>query len=773
MDEYNGLKSKQDFIILKSEMNDCDFRNCKFDSFESNLNISDIKDEFQKAQEERKSFKHQRKDSSNRIYPESSIDKDFSVELDNINGDEFNIRKISICSLQSEEFNCIKKADNRINKNFKKKITKEDLNNIPLPVFSCIYCSNENLSFRHLSLEKISNKYLLQSSIYDIIELNKLIECNPLIDKDDKNGKLLDIIIKNSEYINKYYEKENVNNYFKSKYYFNMCKKELLNCKNNFIHRIEDSVVKKRKDFYFKGINKISKNSLNNKCLFSSTNSLINNCNLLSGFFESNIVNNIINIGKNNNNNYSNISLNFNSISSNNNENGNYLNKDSNNLLMSIVEKIENKTESVNEIEDKEEIMDFFKFDLSRKIKKEDIVWENDYYDIWNPTFSDDDIDIDKISHLSSKIEKKYNKDLKLKVNLKSNFNIKCNISNNSFFNQLNKKMSISQIRDIGSTYSSSEINCETENNLNSYNRNAKDYTKNYNVSIDKENIKKKHNSSKNNDIISLKLYNIINNPKNKYIKINQRYFNDSIINKQELNNNNSMNNKNYDFSRESNIVDSNNNPKIKFAKNETKILSLNKIQKNISQKPKVNYNSRELNNYFSNAYFNNSLSITHKSTNTGRTIFVKTPNSTKRGTQITSTKIKYRQNNIILNSSKVYQKKNFLSSKQNKSQVLTNENIIYFNQKDNRMDEFMKINKPIYQQINYKKINSNIIFSKRYTKTNKSQNRLNNESKNGIIIKRNSDNKQMKFKSRTKISLNKNKITFPTSMFKNNLSNN
>ena len=114
------------------------------------------------------------------------------------------------------------------------------------------------------------------------------------------------------------------------------------------------------------------------------------------------------------------------------------------------------------------------------------------------------------------------------------------------------------------------------------------------------------------------------------------------------------------------------------------------------------------------------------------------------------------------------------MSSKQNKTQLLNNESVISFNkQKCNRMDDFMKINKPIYQQINYKKINSCVVISKRYTKINKSQNRLNNERKNGIVIMRNSDNKKMKFKSRTKISINKNKIIFPNSIFKNNISNN
>jgi hypothetical protein len=305
---------------------------------------------------------------------------------------------------------------------------------------------------------------------------------------------------------------------------------------------------------------------------------------------------------------------------------------------------------------------------------------------------------------------------------------------------------------------------------LNSCHRNAKDYIKNSNFTFDKINTKKNTiYYSKNNDIISLKLYDIINSPKNNYIKINQRYINDSNINNKSEMNINSINNKNYHISKESYFDERNNNLIIKSSKNETKILSLNKIQRKDKTKPKFNYISREINNYIPNSYLNSSLSISHKSTYTGRTIFVKTPNSTKRGTQITSTKIKYKQNNIILNSNK----NNLLSSKQNKTQLLNNESVISFKQKCNRMDDFMKINKPIYQQINYKKINSCVVISKRYTKINKSQNRLNNERKNGIAIMRNSDNKNMKFKSRTKISINKNKIIFPNSIFKNNISNN
>ena len=53
------------------------------------------------------------------------------------------------------------------------------------------------------------------------------------------------------------------------------------------MQKFEDSFIRRKKEFYFKGIkdiNKISKNSINNKCLFNYTNSLINNYSGLTGF---------------------------------------------------------------------------------------------------------------------------------------------------------------------------------------------------------------------------------------------------------------------------------------------------------------------------------------------------------------------------------------------------------------------------------------------------------------------------------------------------------
>ena len=591
MDEYNELKPREDPNTSNNESfskNIGNIREVKADNFEENLNISDIIEENNKIQKELDSEK--KKIGCLNIFNNQSIDKDFSEDLDNINEDEFNQRKISLCSLQSEEFNCNNVNLNMNNKNNinnekknliikreSKKITKEDLNNIPLPVFSCIYCSNDFIAFKHLIQENIENKYLFQASIYDIRDINKLIIYQPILDKDDKNEKLLDIIIKNTEYIHQNFSYESINNFFKSKNFLDLCNKEFLNNKKNLTQKIEESIIKKKKDFYFRGINKIPKNSLNNKCLFNSTNSLINNCNALSGFVETNPIgsnnNNIyVNIGKINNTNSSNISINFNSISMNNNETGNCIVKD-NNLLVSVVENIENNIEGTNEIEDKEEIMDFFEFDMERKIKKENIIWENNYYDIWNPIISDEDeindesyininqknfstpqIKINNELHLNNKnsnnrkilnqlnnhnnyllnlktneynyqrnIEELSEKNYKLRVNLLNSKNkLKYKNLNNSINFKVKKKLNASQIKSTGSTNNSSVINTDNENKIKSnIMSHFKDFSNNSQMAIHvntiqvKENFNKlKNNSSRsisNSKSISLRAKNLLN----------------------------------------------------------------------------------------------------------------------------------------------------------------------------------------------------------------------------------------------------------------------
>ena len=551
MDEDQYLNSNKENMSqnIEKPRNSHNFGEIKPENFDDSLTISDIaQDVPQTPIKEEKNL----------------ITEDFSEDLDNINEDEFTQRKLSDCSIQMEEFKNdeinldvntnevkklkIKRAEEDISKRYTRKLTKEEMDNIPLPVFSCIYCSNMVVAFKHLSQEIVTNKYLFQTSIYDLKDINKLIIYQPLIDKDKKNEKLLNIIIKSTEYIYYNYTKENIKNFFSSKNYLDICNNELINNKKYLTQKIEDSIVKKKKDFYFKGIKNIPKNSINNRCLFNSTNSLINNYNALSGFVENNNnnINNNYNINKNNNTNNSNLSLNFNSISLNNNELGNGLYKDNNNLLVSIVEHIENNNEGQNELEDKEEFIDLLELDEQKKISKENLIWDDNYFDIWNPTFSDVDSNNDNIinnnndfinedigenyfkcevndnnlnnknifinrkrryiKNVTRKNMKNFNNegksDYKLKVNL-----LKPKTSNNSFNFNLTQKLSVSQLKSFGSTNNSTMINLDNDFKMKSNNNfnNIKDISNNSQILIHVNTLQESENFNKiitNNSII-------------------------------------------------------------------------------------------------------------------------------------------------------------------------------------------------------------------------------------------------------------------------------
>ena len=707
MDERQILNSNQNESSKPNEKikNNQNFGEIKLDNFEDSLNLSNIGDD----------------QCSIPKKEENIFAEDFSEDLDNIKEDEFSQRKMSDCSMQSDEFkneeinidvntNTLsnnlksKMVSEDISKKFTKKLTREELDNIPLPVFSCIYCSNLTIAVKHLSQEIITNKYLFQASIYDIEDINKLIIYQPLIDRDNKNEKLHDIIIKSTEYLFCSYIKENLQNFFSSKNYIDICNNELNNNKKYFTQKIEESIVKKKKDFYFKGIKNIPKNSINNRCLFNSTNSLINNCNALSGFVESipvNINNYNYNYitNKNNNTNNSNLSLNFNSISLNNNEFGN-LCKDAhtnnNNLLVSIVEHIENNNENQNELDDKEEFMDLLELDeekeKEKKISKENISWDKNYYDIWNPDISDvEDNDnsenndfVDnyfkcEVNDFKNNLLNNYNtnkknsgnvfinkkrkfikpnpkkrssknnnanneteesqKNYKLKVNL-----LKTKTSNNSINFKLNQKSSISQVKSLGSTNSSTMINLDSDCKIKNSNNfsNIKDLSNNSQILIHVNTIQENENFSKiinnssllgNNKDVPNKTINFfhglkinkikpyrnfinvnnsctfhpnINGTNNKFIKFNtnKNFFNTNHFNFEI--------HSNYDIS---NIINTN-----KYSKNKFKIFKEKKIKKrnkieiiDIQKTININKAKEKINNInFSKTIYNINLSLSN-----------------------------------------------------------------------------------------------------------------------------------------------------------------
>ena len=429
--------------------------------------------------------------------------------------------------------------NNKAKKNFKKlrtmppkKIKKEDLDKIPLPIFSCIYCSNEIISFNHLSNDIISNKYLLQTSILDIKQLDYLISSQPKIEKFINNI-LLNIVVNNSEYIKSFYKMNGIRNYFKINLFATKCKINENMIKKVFKQRLEEKIIKKKKDFYFKeikGINKIPKSSINNKCLFNSTNSLINNYSGLNGFIGNGILIPHLQVEKNNNTNQSNSSLYYNSISMNNNKNEIGLVGKGNNLhyMENIMEKINRNNEDENSIEeeDKEEILDFFgENDLKRKITKKDIDWENNYYDVYNPIIEDNIHEniYDKNEYESIKKKKNSNKTkyaFQTIENIKS-INYTNTLSNNFIYNS--KLPIFNNSKSLGSTNTSSNIILK-------------------NSIRDKENKFSLSLFLNGNKIVNLQNNNSTINPSNCNVNIKNKLVSMSLINKKNEHKLNSSN---------------------------------------------------------------------------------------------------------------------------------------------------------------------------------------------------------------------------------------
>ena len=113
-----------------------------------------------------------------------------------------------------------------------------------------------------------------------------------------------------------------------------------------------------------------------------------------------------------------------------------------------IVEKIEKNEESLNYVDDKDLIIDFFKFDLSRKISKKDIIWEKKIYNIWNPEIDsdydeneytdDNDYNINKITNDTK------NKSINMNINSINSISNKNLVINKSLSN---KSMGFIQFR--------------------------------------------------------------------------------------------------------------------------------------------------------------------------------------------------------------------------------------------------------------------------------------------------------------------------------------
>ena len=317
--------------------------------------------------------------SSDNIQPDfnnviSSFSSDLSIIEDDQANPNNNLRKNSSFS---EEQSFIQSAR-------RKKRKKSDLNKTPLPIFSCIYCSNERIAFNHLSLQLISEKYLYGTSPCDIQLMNKLASHEGIFCIENEYPHIFNALINNSEYLTKYISLQTSKSFLNTK--VNLSFEHLCSLNNKrHTHRMlrkAEMFVNKKKHINI-GLNSVMKNNNTNNTKY---NLLLNN-------YKLNVNSTNSNSNENNNNsssfNCNSISLNYNTVD---NKESN-LNKGQLGIigLDNIVEKIENVDDS-DECEE-EDFFNFLRFDLKRKIHKKDIEWENICYNIWQPELSDDEIE--------------------------------------------------------------------------------------------------------------------------------------------------------------------------------------------------------------------------------------------------------------------------------------------------------------------------------------------------------------------------------------------
>ena len=272
------------------------------------------------------------------------------------------------------------------------KLKKEDLDNIPLPLFSCIYCSNDYLSFKHLSYEIISNKYLFQTSIYDLKELELVITNNELTNKVNKNSRLINFILNTSEYLYSFYNMKEIKTFFKLNIFKVICYQNSCLIKKNLIRKNQYLYLRDNKKFWNNNKLLTSKNKINNQYLINSKNdewklnknycilnSLITKNNISLNRYNSSFFNLKSTI-------YSKYKINFLLKSKNYDNNNNVQNKKKNNFILCKSDKTQ--TPKIKILEDFSNENN----NLKRKINKKDIEWEKEYYDIYNPIIKDDSL---------------------------------------------------------------------------------------------------------------------------------------------------------------------------------------------------------------------------------------------------------------------------------------------------------------------------------------------------------------------------------------------
>ena len=622
--------SKNSINILKENNSNMKIKNI----FENSINISEIG--------------NKEKEQANEYFSITNDEGGIEKNIDNPNISSINLDKTSAHKLNKK----IKKN------NIKKKLTKEDLNDIPIPIFACIYCSNDYISFKHLSNEKLSSKYYNQTSIYDMKTLDEIIKYHHIIDNTfNSKPSLLNLIIKNTEYIKKYYEKSDAINFFNSNKFqkFNSCNKREI--KKHLIYRLENCIIrKKNKDltnrivnnnkFANKNFSYYKYNGNNSNHLFNDNCYNINGNNKHSNTFGTTCPGTGYNCSTNNI-----ISFSINNYDFNNNNNNCNIGVNNINMMENIIEKIEKNGESESGGEGSEEFLNIFgsESQLHRKINKNKISFEENYYNIWDPDFTQIVQNLDD----KKELEKSNMKDSEVNINKKGNLKDCKNNLNNDKKNKIkeNNLNNENMIHNI--------INNKENNQMkNSFNYSLTSNLKNndFNISRNENKILREINLKKTRKFETLNKNNLFS----KNI--------DDIIPKEQLKNNNIFHLKSFIFHKNlKNQSNHYNKNLLDFLNSQNKnILNKNSV---FSERKKDIYNSPK-NENLNKKIKNITINVNQNRSCKNLLFLIKCPRSTSNLNNQRLQKL-----NINLNSPKLYNR-SFISFKNNINENPRNSNL-------------------------------------------------------------------------------------------------
>lgn len=142
-------------------------------------------------------------------FPDLSPDHDIPLESENqfVQEDNMNIS----ADLSSLDLNQSENISLHIDEQEKKhkKLSKDDLKKIPLPIFNCIYCANETVTFDHMINEYLSKEYLQCVSCDDIKNVTSVIESD--LCSFDRGHSIVNemkkCVLDHSEYMLNFYNK--------------------------------------------------------------------------------------------------------------------------------------------------------------------------------------------------------------------------------------------------------------------------------------------------------------------------------------------------------------------------------------------------------------------------------------------------------------------------------------------------------------------------------------------------------------------------------------